>query len=881
MDDDDLGWLSLASNPSVNFDRSLLYGDTGYGPGMTGAQTSTYDSLLNLTGSKTLADLAASSGNVSKLISGLSSAPGIAGLGGAALGLLDRAKPTGGGTTMAYPGAAQLERKMVQGPYGPLAEYTGVGGGKPDYTRFTAPKVDFPTVSPTPAPSPGSGMSVQAKVDLYKQLRGYGLSDERVRRIAETMFGTQTDSDWAELTRRAGASTEGGIKTPSPSPTPAPSSAARGTAAEQFAKIGKKMPTNWESTTDPVARINMLNSMGVNSDQLKSLGYSPADISWMESRGLGKTSGGAPKDEDISASVVVYGPDGTMYSSPAAARRAGATNYTLTPPSKTAPTSTPAPAPVFQVTQGSTPQAKANEYNRLRANMSDAEVRALADTAFGKQTDADWSYLKQIAGAGTATSAGSAAPGAVTTEPAAQGKTSDEVWDKNASTNLSYGKHEPTLATWRDPTSGAGVAVVADNQGRPGSLRYLSADGTVLNTTGFNASDLYANAEKLGMDLSNIGQLGAKLDAKKVGYKPYELYKGTGSDHGIDFQDIAQGGMGTAYDWTKDPLAHLKGPTGQRDVDADKALAEKLGLTLNPAVTTEQGIDPTKFTTLMAGDRPRSNVAFTGGTASWYDTPTQAQDYLNSVGGGHLYSTASGTPTLQNNTLNPAIDPTNRPLNEVQRGLTSAGSKADEYNRLRGTFGLSDEQIRNSASQIYGTQSQSDWDALVGMTNYAPAAAPAAAQPRDLTSLLPSDWGSYTGPDGAQKKIDWFNQQKATEAELKAAGVGQGDIDWMRQQKNGLGSFARGGIVQMEDGGFVMTKRAVDGAGGPPGIRSLLPDARMIRGPGTGTSDSIPAVINGRNGKTPARLSNGEAYVPPGRNTKGLYALMHQLERKA
>lgn len=94
-------------------------------------------------------------------------------------------------------------------------------------------------------------------------------------------------------------------------------------------------------------------------------------------------------------------------------------------------------------------------------------------------------------------------------------------------------------------------------------------------------------------------------------------------------------------------------------------------------------------------------------------------------------------------------------------------------------------------------------------------------------------------------------------------------------------AYANGGKVQMEDGGFVMTKKAVDGAGGPQGLTQLLPDARMIRGPGTGTSDDIPAVINGRNGQTPARLSNGEAYVPPGRDTKGLYALMHQLERKA
>lgn len=93
--------------------------------------------------------------------------------------------------------------------------------------------------------------------------------------------------------------------------------------------------------------------------------------------------------------------------------------------------------------------------------------------------------------------------------------------------------------------------------------------------------------------------------------------------------------------------------------------------------------------------------------------------------------------------------------------------------------------------------------------------------------------------------------------------------------------MATGGPVKMEDGGFVMTKRAVDGAGGPQGIQAMLPDARMLRGPGTGTSDSIPAYIQGPNGRTPARVSNGEAYVPPGRDTKGLYALMKSLERKA
>ncbi len=117
---------------------------------------------------------------------------------------------------------------------------------------------------------------------------------------------------------------------------------------------------------------------------------------------------------------------------------------------------------------------------------------------------------------------------------------------------------------------------------------------------------------------------------------------------------------------------------------------------------------------------------------------------------------------------------------------------------------------------------------------------------------------------------------------------GAGGTPIARYAANGglMQAYAQGGPVQMEDGGFVLTKRAVDGAGGPRGIQQLVPDARMIRGPGTGTSDQIPAVINGRNGQTPARLSNGEAYVPRSAvqdqgGARRMYALMNKLQRKA
>lgn len=104
--------------------------------------------------------------------------------------------------------------------------------------------------------------------------------------------------------------------------------------------------------------------------------------------------------------------------------------------------------------------------------------------------------------------------------------------------------------------------------------------------------------------------------------------------------------------------------------------------------------------------------------------------------------------------------------------------------------------------------------------------------------------------------------------------------------------YAKGGsthsVPQLEDGGFVLTKKAVDGIGkgdNEKGQRRAAAGlgAIPIKGPGTGTSDSIPTTIDG---KRPALVSNGEAYVPKREvkkrgGAKKFYALMKAAERKA
>lgn len=178
-----------------------------------------------------------------------------------------------------------------------------------------------------------------------------------------------------------------------------------------------------------------------------------------------------------------------------------------------------------------------------------------------------------------------------------------------------------------------------------------------------------------------------------------------------------------------------------------------------------------------------------------------------------------------------------------------------------------------------------------------------------LQSLLSALQGKGTGPGGKQgvdllkllAVLAMANKARKDRTQPRETGGGT-TVAWQGpkviERKLGVGptgqpiftyarngglmqAYASGGPVAMENGGFVMTKKAVDGAGGFGGLRQLVPEAEPIRGPGTGTSDSIPAYIRGRNKVTPARVSNGEAYVPPGRDTEGLYALMKSLERNA
>lgn len=129
-------------------------------------------------------------------------------------------------------------------------------------------------------------------------------------------------------------------------------------------------------------------------------------------------------------------------------------------------------------------------------------------------------------------------------------------WKETASNTL--GSREELAALWRDPISGLGIGVLK-NGGKPSSLVYFDRSGQSLRSSIMNPADLYENAERYGIDLSNIGQLEDSLKSSGYDISPYKLY-GPTSDGGVDLSGVAQGEglLDMATDeWLQRQFAHF------------------------------------------------------------------------------------------------------------------------------------------------------------------------------------------------------------------------------------------------------------------------------------------------------------------------------------
>lgn len=187
------------------------------------------------------------------------------------------------------------------------------------------------------------------------------------------------------------------------------------------------------------------------------------------------------------------------------------------------------------------------------------------------------------------------------------------------------------------------IGLDLNERGVPSAVIYFDESGNKLRASIFTAESILKYTDKFGIDLQDLAGLGEQLDAAGVGFRPYELYKGTGSDHGVDFNDLIAGGMGSAYDWTQDANVQEKGARGLAHLEAAQALASALGVEKHAEVTHDQGIDPAYFEPLGGrGETPRNYVLFNGQLASWYRTVSDAQSAVSLYGGGVIDVSRNG-----------------------------------------------------------------------------------------------------------------------------------------------------------------------------------------------------------------------------------------------
>lgn len=168
------------------------------------------------------------------------------------------------------------------------------------------------------------------------------------------------------------------------------------------------------------------------------------------------------------------------------------------------------------------------------------------------------------------------------------------------------------------------LGIELNDRGVPMNVLYFDTNGQLLTSSSFDAPQILKFTHEFGISLTDLTGLGQQMDAANIGYRPYELYPGTRSNHGIDFDNLIAGGMGTAYDWTEDPLVSMKGPSALKSLEANRQLAEDLGISsvLATRPSTSTTSSDTSAAVTAAAATLTSAVDATNGVAQAADTST-------------------------------------------------------------------------------------------------------------------------------------------------------------------------------------------------------------------------------------------------------------------
>ena len=288
--------------------------------------------------------------------------------------------------------------------------------------------------------------------------------------------------------------------------------------------------------------------------------------------GGGATSGGTPTTSSASSGgktqqVVVYGPNGTMYSNPAAAKAAGVTNYTTTPPNLTVPVGT---GNAF----GGTGMTTAN------LNIGDATVQRMFDPALpqgGVTTAATTPVTQdQLLGAGTGQLSGSVAVNtalAGTAQATQQAQTQANLMQATSAASAVDAAVSATQAAQANPQDPrAQVTAAQQTASSVGNLQSAQGNAILMNNPQqrqIQAGELISGT---GVDATKAAQLTAQTQAAAASAQPSK--QATVQGQLADLMTQFQGGQTPA--WAAGAMRNAMGAMAARGLGASSLAGQAM-----------------------------------------------------------------------------------------------------------------------------------------------------------------------------------------------------------------------------------------------------------------------------------------------------------------
>jgi hypothetical protein len=398
-------------------------------------------------------------------------------------------------------------------------------------------------------------------------------------------------------------------------------------------------------------------------------------------------------------------------------------------------------------------------------------------------------------------------------------------------------------------------------------------------TAGENLALQQSNALASNTFGQNFSNLGGGL--KNVFSDPTTFMK----NYGGSGMDLAKYG-GAAL---SDPLMNAMTPEGGPGYKPDN---ERFNYTYDPGRASQEDLDAQRAAYAARG--------ITGGELKYFNPTYTGPNKTYAAKGGLLSLAEGGMPSDYE------YDPVSQTYKKVVQAPTGAVAPVGiERPQFDGESTPPDNPTVASEESLRAINDVislvAPLSAARSMFSNIMGAASANATPTGATSTQPAQYsGGPASDDGSgpgNMGVPGGGINASPDAGVGGPSGGDGGYDagfgyGMGFANGGLLSLATGGMAK---GGFVVPADVVSALGNgssDAGLRklyALIGDVKPIKGKGDGLSDSIPTSIDGRQ---PARVADGEAYVNPKtvakigggdakKGAKKLYAMMDKIRQQA